>query len=272
MDVLEKISELETSEQLQTYFFIAAFIFMIFSVIGWVIELFFRRFVSTKRWINPGLLKGPYLPIYGIGVLFLTGYTFILLIFQDAFPSRALFDATVIVGIGLIMTAIELIGGLIFIKGMKIKLWDYSDRPLNFMGIICPEFSLIWTALGAAFYYLLFDPLVSLTVSFVSISWFTLAVFLMGIFYGVFLIDLIQSLEIAKKIKKMAVNSGYIVKWEAFKIHVRDRLNAIKKKSVFMSPFKTSIPLSEQFKSFTDAHKKNKPDKEKNPDDNKEND
>ena len=73
MDVLEKISELETSEQLQTYFFIAAFIFMIFSVIGWVIELFFRRFVSTKRWINPGLLKGPYLPIYGIGVLFLTG-------------------------------------------------------------------------------------------------------------------------------------------------------------------------------------------------------
>ena len=49
MDVLEKISELETSEQLQTYFFIAAFIFMIFSVIGWVIELFFRRFVSTKR-------------------------------------------------------------------------------------------------------------------------------------------------------------------------------------------------------------------------------
>ena len=140
------------------------------------------------------------------------------------------------------------------------------------MGIICPEFSLIWTALGAAFYYLLFDPIVSLTVSFVSISWFTLAVFLMGIFYGVFLIDLIQSLEIAKKIKKMAVNSGYIVKWEAFKIHVRDRLNAIKKKSVFMSPFKTSIPLSEQFKSFTDAHKKNKPDKEKKPDDNKEND
>lgn len=187
------------------------------------------------------------------------------------FPAL-LFDATIIVGVGVIMTIIELIGGLIFIKGMKIKLWDYSERPLNFMGIICPEFSLIWTALGAVFYYLLFEPIVSLTVSFVSLSWFTLAVFLMGIFYGVFLIDLIQSLEIAKKIKTMAVNSGYTVKWEAFKIHVKDRLNAIKKKSAFMSPFKTSIPLSEQFKSFTDAHKKNKPEERENPDDDKEND
>ena len=65
----------------------------------------------------------------------------------------------VVIGIlitGVVMTVIEFIAGLIFIKGMKIKLWDYTNRKGNFMGIICPLFSCIWLVAGAAFYFLLF--------------------------------------------------------------------------------------------------------------------
>ena len=51
------------------FFLILAFLFFVGSSIGWVIELFFRRFFSAKKWINPGFLVGPYLPIYGFGVV-----------------------------------------------------------------------------------------------------------------------------------------------------------------------------------------------------------
>lgn len=34
-------------------FFILAFLFMFGSVAGWVLELFFRRIFSMKKWINP---------------------------------------------------------------------------------------------------------------------------------------------------------------------------------------------------------------------------
>ena len=30
---------------------------------------FFRRFFSIRKWINPGFLNGPYLPMYGFGAL-----------------------------------------------------------------------------------------------------------------------------------------------------------------------------------------------------------
>ena len=50
------------------------------------------------------------------------------------------------------MTGIEYITGLIFIKGMNLKLWDYSDRFGNIQGIICPLFTLCWGVLGVVYY------------------------------------------------------------------------------------------------------------------------
>ena len=55
------------------YLVIISTLFVIGSLLGWVIELLFRRFVSQKKWMNPGFLTGPYLPIYGFGVLLLYG-------------------------------------------------------------------------------------------------------------------------------------------------------------------------------------------------------
>ena len=96
-------------------------LFVIGSPIGWVIKLFFRRFVSQKKWMNPGFLTGPYLPIYGFGVVVLYGVSNIPLGIDNQ-----VWDVIVrilIIGVG--MTLIELLAGLIFIKGFKIKLWDY---------------------------------------------------------------------------------------------------------------------------------------------------
>lgn len=46
-------------------FLTLAFLFCIGSILGWVLEVVFRRFFSAHHWVNPGFLIGPYLPLYG---------------------------------------------------------------------------------------------------------------------------------------------------------------------------------------------------------------
>lgn len=43
-----------------------------------------------------------------------------------------------------IITAVELITGLIVNVWLDLKVWDYSNRPLNFMGQICVLYTSIW--------------------------------------------------------------------------------------------------------------------------------
>ena len=52
-------------------FFTLVFLFMTGSLIGWVIEVIYRRLFSQKHWVNPGYLTGPCLPLYGISLCML---------------------------------------------------------------------------------------------------------------------------------------------------------------------------------------------------------
>ena len=49
------------------------------------------------------------------------------------------------------ITAIEFLFGVVFNMLLKMNVWDYSDMPLNFMGQICPYFSLLWCVLALCF-------------------------------------------------------------------------------------------------------------------------
>ena len=100
------------------YIVLSSTLFVVGSLIGWIIELFFRRFVSQKKWMNPGFLTGPYLPIYGFGVLVLYGVSNLSL----GIPNQVLDVIIHILIIGVGMTLIEFVAGLIFIKGFKVKL------------------------------------------------------------------------------------------------------------------------------------------------------
>ena len=65
-------------------FLTLAYLFFIGSVLGWVLELFYRRFISganpERKWINPGFCVGPYVPLYGFGLCIL----FVLAAIGDA--------------------------------------------------------------------------------------------------------------------------------------------------------------------------------------------
>lgn len=49
-------------------FLIVLYLFFFGAVGGWVLELLFRRFFSganpERKWLNPGFLFGPCLPLY----------------------------------------------------------------------------------------------------------------------------------------------------------------------------------------------------------------
>ena len=199
-----------------TVFLSLCFLFFVGSCLGWCVEVVFRRFVSAKKWINPGFLTGPYLPIYGFGLVGL--YAVCCIPVGTGVPA---WDAVItVIAMGVAMTAIEYVGGLVFIRGMKIKLWDYSNRPGNVQGIICPLFSLIWTAVGAVYYFVI-DPFVIKWVEwFVSNIAFS---FVVGIFFGVFFVDLAHAVNLSVRIRAFAKQHNVVVAYEKLKLGIRLR-------------------------------------------------
>ena len=129
--------------QRMNIFLTLAFLFYIGSLVGWGIEVIFRRFFSSanpqRRWINPGFLTGPYLPLYGFSlcVLYLLAQMEGVLPIQNLFVRKLMLFALM----ALVVTGVEYITGLIFIKGLHTKLWDYSTQWGNIGGIICPKFT-----------------------------------------------------------------------------------------------------------------------------------
>ena len=106
---------------------ILAFLFFAGCLIGWGIEVIFRRFEpnnKARKWINPGFLIGPYLPLYGFGLC-----TLYLLAGLEKFihtDNTALQKFILFLLMAIAMTVIELIAGEIFIVKMHVKLWDYT--------------------------------------------------------------------------------------------------------------------------------------------------
>ena len=200
------------------YIVLSSTLFVIGSLIGWVIELFFRRFVSQKKWMNPGFLTGPYLPIYGFGVLVLYGVS--NLPFGISNQPVDIIVHILVIGVG--MTLIEFIAGLIFIKGFKIKLWDYSNRKWNIMGIICPSFSIIWLGVGSLYYFLLNPVLVN------GLTWISenlIYTFFVGAVMGAMIVDFAYSIHLATKLKDYKELAS--LRFEDFKKELKNRLKNI---------------------------------------------
>ena len=203
------------------YLVIISTLFVIGSLMGWVIELFFRRFVSQKKWMNPGFLTGPYLPIYGFGVAVLYGVSNVPLGITNQVID--IIVRVIIIGVG--MTLIEFVAGLIFIKGCKIKLWDYSNRKGNIMGIICPSFSLIWLVVGSLYYFLLNPILVD------GISWISenlIYTYFVGAVIGAMIVDFAYSIHLATKLKEYKELSN--LRFEEFKKELKRRINNFRNK------------------------------------------
>lgn len=222
-------------------------LFLIGAIGGWIIELFYRRLFSPpKKWVNPGFLNGPCLPLYGFGAVALYVISDLAI---DWWYKIILFCV--------LMTLIEYIAGIIFIKGMGIKLWDYSDRWGNLQGIICPLFSLFWTALGAAFLFLLYPPLAVVFSWTTSHPWFS---FIIGLLYGILLVDVGLSFNIAVKIRAAAKKTRATVHYELLKVYLAIESKKVHGKKPFIFPFHIKANLGDSVEQYVENDRKEKAD------------
>lgn len=230
------------------------YLFFAGSVFGWGLETIYRRFSrnnKTRKWINPGFLVGPYLPLYGFGVCIL----FLLAEFEEVIHIGNVFvlKAVVLLLMAGCMTVLELIAGIIFIQGMNLKLWDYSNKPFNYKGIICLEFSLYWLVLAAIYYMFLHPFITDFTNVFLKNQAF---LYPLGVISGVFAVDFGYSIQIAAKIKKFAADNDILVRYEELKSNIRKHAEEHRDKYLFMFAFHSKTTLSEHLKKYLEASPK----------------
>ncbi len=114
-------------------FFDTVLLFIIYSFLGWCVEVAFVAVTSGKV-VNRGFLNGPVCPIYGCGMVG---------VLMCLYPVKSNIVLLFIGGM-IICSAVELFGGWILDKIFHMRWWDYSDKPLNVGGYICLPFSLMW--------------------------------------------------------------------------------------------------------------------------------
>ncbi len=165
--------------------------FILYSVLGWVMESIFRS-ICERKVINTGFLKGPFCPIYGIGAN-------IMFLFLEGFENRPiiLFFIAIIV-----LTAWEYVVGVFLEKVFHTKYWDYSDHKINFQGRICLTNSFFWGILGVLFVKYI-HPFVQEMINKIDTG---LLNYILAILFIVFVTDTIVSIIHVKSIKSTLEN------------------------------------------------------------------
>lgn len=218
-------------------FLVLTFLFFAGSLIGWGIEVLWRRFFSKnnpeRKWINPGFLNGPYLPLYGLSLCVLFVLSFIDVSF---IPYLWLHQLVLFVFMSICITAMEFVAGIIFIKGLKIKLWDYSNCWGNIKGIICPQYSFYWIILSAVYYFFIHPQILEWLYWFTNHLAFCLVI---GFFYGVFTMDACYTFNVSAKIREFAEEKQIEIRYENLKADLRKRNEERKEKWSFLFQFRT---------------------------------
>lgn len=113
------------------------FVFIITSMLGWVMELIYSS-IALHKLNLPGFLFGPYIPLYGMG-------TVIVIALCD--------DKNIFKKIGKIFaltTTLEYIVSIMLEIVVHKKWWDYSNNFLNINGRVSLLYSTYWVILGLA--------------------------------------------------------------------------------------------------------------------------
>lgn len=113
------------------YHLIAAFI--IYSVLGWFVESVYMSFYN-HRLTNRGFAKGPFCPIYGFGAVI--GYLVLN-------PLSGHYVTLYLTG-AFLATTFEYLVGIMMQKLLGEVWWDYTEKPMNYKGIICLESTIAW--------------------------------------------------------------------------------------------------------------------------------
>ena len=127
-------------------------LFIIYSFVGYIVEIINCSFNSKKLVLNRGFFLWPYLPIYGVSCILMG--SFIIRYKSDLL--------TVFVMSAFVCTTVEYITSYVLEKIFKARWWDYSDRKFNLEGRVCLGNAFLFGVGGVIFTYVLNPFVVSM--------------------------------------------------------------------------------------------------------------
>lgn len=127
--------------------------FMLYSFLGFVLEVLFARAIRNPKRDRKCFYFLPLCPVYGLGALAIL-----------ALPDGILRSPLLLLPCAaLLCTAVEYLTGLFYEKAAGVSFWDYSHLPLNLQGRVCLLFAAIWGVLALAAVYLIHPGVEALT-------------------------------------------------------------------------------------------------------------
>ena len=166
-------------------------LFMFYSLIGWIIEVFDQLY-RQKKFINRGFLIGPYCPVHGVGAL-------LMLLLLKRFSNNILLLFMISI---LICTILEYLTSFLLEKFFKARWWDYSDYKFNLNGRVCLQNSLFFGLAGVTIVKfanpMLMNLLISIEPNIINIIFFSLFI--------IFAIDLLVSFKVIFNFKMATDN------------------------------------------------------------------
>lgn len=116
--------------------------FIIYSFLGFLLEVAFARMVGHPKRDRKCFLLLPLCPVYGLGAC--------LIVLLASLGRGPLWVA---VAGGAAATGAELLMGAFYRFALGVEFWDYGHLPGSLGGLVCPQFSLCWTVLALALVY-----------------------------------------------------------------------------------------------------------------------
>lgn len=231
-------------------------LFIIYSMIGYIIEVITVSICMKKITFSRGFLIGPYIPIYGIGII-----SIVRLLSKYQNDILVLFIMSTI-----ICTIIEYLTSFLMEKLFKLRWWDYSDKNFNINGRVCLTNSVLF-GFGGIIIMKIVNPFIESIILKLS-PW--LIIVLSTIFLLGFLIDVIISIiailnikiDIKKYTKKDATEAIKKEVREALKRHrfTTERLfaafpNVTQRKNInFMDYKELVLKIKEEYKKLKNKY------------------
>lgn len=163
------------------------FLFLIYSIMGWIIEVV-GGIIQNKKFVNRGFMIGPYCPIYGVGGVLIT----ILLNDYVSNPFVLFCVAIVICGV------LEYLTSYIMEKVFKARWWDYSKKKFNINGRVCLETIIPFGLLGCFIMYVS-NPFIENLLKKVPVNILNI---LFYICLSIYILDLIISFSVISGLRK----------------------------------------------------------------------
>lgn len=117
--------------------------FLLYSVFGWVLDTAWRS-LRAGRYARGGFSRHPFSPIYGFGALIALGLAPLL------YPQPLWLQW---LGLSLLLGAFEFLSGVLIVKTLHHRLWNYTDEPFDLRGHTTPFYALVWGGLALLVIY-----------------------------------------------------------------------------------------------------------------------